>query len=90
MNRIFLIRSSVSGHLGCFHVLAVVNSAAINIQVHMSFSIMVSSGYMPSSGTLGHMVVLFLVLNDGFFANFQTSTGRSLGLSLEDKYPEES
>ena len=47
------IHSSVNGHLGCFHVLAVVNTAAINIQVHMSFSIMVSSGYMPSSGIAG-------------------------------------
>ena len=49
----FFIHSSVSGHLACFHVLAVVNTAAINIQVHMSFSIMVSSGYMPSSGIAG-------------------------------------
>ena len=29
---------------------AIVNSAAMNIGVHVSFSIMVSSGYMPSSG----------------------------------------
>ena len=49
----FLIHSSVDGHLGCFHVLATVNSAAMNIGVHVSFSIMVSSGYMPSSGIAG-------------------------------------
>ena len=49
----FLIHSSADGHLGCFHVLSIVNSAAMNIGVHVSFSIMVSSGYMPSSGTVG-------------------------------------
>ena len=45
-----LIHSSVNGYLGCFHVLTIVNDAAMNIGVHVSFSIMVSSGYMPSSG----------------------------------------
>ena len=42
--------SSVDGHLGCFHVLAIVNSAAMNNGIHVYFSVLVSSGYMPRSG----------------------------------------
>ena len=59
----FFIHSSVNGHLGCFHVLSVVNNAAMNIGVHVSFSIMVSSGYMPSSviiGSYGSFIPSFL------------------------------
>ena len=39
----FLIHSSADGHLGCFHVLAIVNSAVMDIGVHMSLSDLVSS-----------------------------------------------
>ena len=46
---IFFIHSSVNGHLGYFHDLAIVNSAAMNIGVHVSFWIRVSYGYMPRS-----------------------------------------
>ena len=53
MYRIFFIHSSADGHLGCFHVLAIVNSAAVNIGVHVSFWAMVFSGYIPSSGIAG-------------------------------------
>ena len=49
----FFIHSSVNGHLSCFHVLAIVNSAAMNNGIHVSFSILVSSVYMPRSGIAG-------------------------------------
>ena len=49
----FFIHSSVNGHLSCFHVLAIVNSATMNNGIHVSLSILVSSGYMPGSGTAG-------------------------------------
>ena len=54
----FLIHSSADGHPGCFHVLAVVNSAAMNIGLHVSLSILVSSVVCPAVGLLGHMAVL--------------------------------
>ena len=47
---IFFIHSSVNRHLGFFHVLAIVNSTAMNTVVNVSFQIMVFSRYMPRSG----------------------------------------
>ena len=49
----FLIHSSADGHLGCFHVLAIINSAAMNLGVHVSLSDLVSSVCMPRSGIAG-------------------------------------
>ena len=63
MCHIFFIHSSDDGHLGCFHVLAIVNRAAMNILVHDSFWIMIFSGYMPSSeiaGSYGSSIFSFL------------------------------
>ena len=39
MCHVFFIHLSVNGHLACFHVLAIVNSAAVNVGVHVSFGI---------------------------------------------------
>ena len=44
------IHSSVDGHLGCFHVLVIVNKAVMNTGLHESFSVLLCSGYRPSSG----------------------------------------
>ena len=46
----FLIHSSADEHLGCFRVLTIINSAVMNIGVHVSLSVLVSSVCMPSSG----------------------------------------
>ena len=55
IHHIFFIHSSVDGHLGCFHVLAIVNSAAMNTGVHVSFRnrVFVFSRYLPRSGIAG-------------------------------------
>ena len=53
MHHSFLIQLSADGHLGCFHVLAMINSAAMNTGVHVSLSDVVSSVYMPRSGIAG-------------------------------------
>ena len=58
MFHIFFIHSSFDEDLGCFCVLAIVNSAAVNIEVHVSFGIMVFSQVLcPIVGLLGHMVI---------------------------------
>ena len=49
----FLVHSSADGHLGCFYVLAMTNSAAMNIGVHVSLSDLVSWVCMPRSGIAG-------------------------------------
>ena len=53
MHCTFLIHSSVGGHLGFFHVLTTVSSAAVNVGVPVSFQIIVFSGHMSRSGIAG-------------------------------------
>ena len=57
----FLIHSSADGHLGCFHVLAMINSAAMNIGVHVSTSDLVSLVCMPRSGIAGSYEATFFL-----------------------------
>ena len=49
----FLIHSSADEYLGCFRVLAIINSAAMNTGVHVSLSDLVSLLCVPSSGIAG-------------------------------------
>ena len=51
------MHSSADGHLDYFHVLAIVNSAATNIGVRVSFQIIAFSGYMPNSGIADLLLV---------------------------------
>ena len=63
MHHSFLIHASADGHLGCFHVLAMINSATMNIGVHVSLSVLVSSVCMPRSriaGSYGSSISSFL------------------------------
>ena len=72
----FFIYSSVDEHLGCFHVLAIVNCVAMNIRIHVSFSIIISSG------TKQGCPLSLLLFNHFFFKKplahfFVTSCGTS-------------
>ena len=73
MYHIKKIHLSIDGHLGSSHILAILNSSAMNSGVKMSFSIPL--GICPVVRLLGHMVVLFLVF---FFFFFKESPYCSL------------
>ena len=60
MYHIFFIQSSVGGQLGCFSVLAIVNSATVSTVVHVPLWIMVFCGFVPSGGIAGPYGILFL------------------------------
>ena len=59
-----IIHLCVDRHFGCFHVLAIVNSASMNIGMHVSFQIMVFFEYKPRSTLLDHMATLFLIFKE--------------------------
>ena len=64
---IFFIHSSVDGHLGSLHILTIINNAAVNIQVDVSFQNRVGfffPGNTLRSGLLDHMIVLFSFLRN--------------------------
>ena len=61
-HHVFFICFSADGHSGCFCVLAIVNSAAVNIEVHVSFQIKVFSTPLISAHNQGTMDQLLSLL----------------------------
>ena len=60
---IIFIHLFVDGHLGCFHIMVIVNNAAMNFEVHISFELVFSfsSGKYSGVELVDHVAVLFLI-----------------------------
>ena len=59
MDHIWLSHSSVSGHVSCFHFLAIMNSVAMNIQVFSQVFVFNSFGHIPNSETARKIRIFF-------------------------------
>lgn len=60
----FFIHLSTDGYLGCFHVLALINNAAMKVGAQVSFQInvFISLGYIPEVPQQGYCALTFLIL----------------------------
>ena len=85
MYHIFFIHTSVDAH--CFHVLAIVNSTAVNNEVHVSFQTMFFSRYMPRNGITGsYGNCIFIFLKNLYTGAFSLNKGISVFDSMLSKY----
>ena len=84
---LFFIYSSADGNLGCFHVLAVVNNAAMNITVSISFLTMVFSGYTPRSGIAGSYGSFIFILLRNLNAVLYSGCSSLQSLQLQRRVP---
>ena len=87
MHHTFLICSPASGHLGCFRVLVVVNTAAVNTGIHVYFSIWFPQGICLGVGLLGHMVVLFLVFKGLFIPSYIVAVSIYIPMNSARAFP---
>ena len=84
MYHIIFIHSSAYEHLGCFHLLDIVNNAAMNIRVHVSLQIRVFFKYLPRIGFVGSygssvfsvLRNLYTIIHTGYI-NLQSHQQRS-------------